>query len=417
MLATLALNDENQDTTTSCDNCDESQTFETRCQDCGKFLCHYCTEFHRRCRESRSHVLLSKIELKSNKPADNARILNCVKHKENIKFYCKTCQMTSCMVCTVVDHRSHEVSSVEESACDAKSELKQLAENVKAMGNRATESIENLKEEARNINASNQNAYDEINSFFKDLEKEIENQRAKLIKKAISSINYQKEQLQASTRNLETLRDACCSGVKFAEEALEHGSDVQVLRMKNTIAQRLKSLKFDKDEKKPWVGKPIRFSNHCSLEDVRNIITELCFVEDVVACPEESLAYFKDSGRFLHVGERSVIEIVLKDKNGEIIRSGTGRNRIESSFSGVQVSDVRVAESEKGFHDISFVANQVGTLKFEAKINGSLSLGCCLENDSKWLLSCTHGCGQILNGGHTMIGEGDIGKYCYRLGD
>ena len=132
VLATLSLGDNDDAPALLCDNCEDAeQPVEKRCKDCLQFLCAPCVESHQRSRDTKNHVLQSKVELKNNEPAENARPLKCSKHHELIKYYCDTCQETICMSCTVLEHKPHKVVSLEGSALDAKKEVESLLEKLK----------------------------------------------------------------------------------------------------------------------------------------------------------------------------------------------------------------------------------------------------------------------------------------------
>ena len=421
-MATLALRDDTESTAISCDNCDEVGSVETRCRDCLTFLCHPCTEFHKRSCDTKAHVLLSKDELKSNKPSDNAKVMKCKQHTEKVvELYCKTCQMTICVVCSVLDHKQHDFSSLKESTGEAKDEVNNLLKEVKTRGDSLSKGLANVKETTEDINARRQKSIGEINKVFTEIEREIETKKQNLIKTTNSLANSQENQLQSIYKTLEVAQSTCNDGIIFAEQALKNGNDVQILEMKQTITQRLGNLKDVQDDVNPSVGNPIRFLNDLSLMDIGKVITESCCVEEVATCPENCTANLKELGSFLQVGEKSVVNILCKDKDGRSIKSGGGRDRVEAFFHGVEVSDVKVNKNEDGSHDVAFVVNELGTLYFEATINGSLAPGCSLKEDVKWKISDAHGCGMIVIGencvGYRMIGEGDVGKYCYRLGN
>ena len=142
--------------------------------------------------------------------------------------------------------------------------------------------------------------------------------------------------------------------------------------------------------------------------DIGKVITESCCVEEVATCPENCTANLKELGSFLQVGEKSVVKVLCKDKDSRSIKSGGGRDQIESFFHGVEVSNVKLTENEDGSHDVTFVVNELGTLYFVATINGNLAPGCSLKEDVKWKISDAHGCGWIVSGGYRMSGEGGI---------
>jgi hypothetical protein len=86
----------------------------------------------------------------------------------------------------------------------------------------------------------------------------------------------------------------------------------------------------------------------------------------------------------------------------------------------VQQQNAKISEKQDGTHEIPFMINRLGTLQFEAKINGLVAPACSLEAEVKWELSDVHGNGYLRKNGqmvNCMSGEGDVGKYCFRLGD
>ena len=70
----MALTDDQTSKKIVCDNCDNGDVAKTRCGECGVFLCHFCTEFHKRSRSTKHHKLTSMEELKTSAgPATEAK--------------------------------------------------------------------------------------------------------------------------------------------------------------------------------------------------------------------------------------------------------------------------------------------------------------------------------------------------------
>ena len=67
LLATMALTDDKPAAKKiSCDNCDSEDDAQSRCNECGIFLCQFCTESHKRYRSTKHHELFTMQELKFN---------------------------------------------------------------------------------------------------------------------------------------------------------------------------------------------------------------------------------------------------------------------------------------------------------------------------------------------------------------
>ena len=419
-MATLSLGDNDDAPALLCDNCEETeQPVEKRCKDCLQFLCAPCAESHQRSCDTKNHVLLSKDELKSNEPAENARAVKCSKHNELIKFYCDTCKETTCMSCTILDHKQHNLLSLEVSSTKAKEEVQNLIEKVEERVETISIGIKLVEAKSQDITAREEACKTQIETFFTQLHEQIDVGKQNMLAITALAAESQKCEIEASKKVLDLALSTCQNGVNFAKHTLENGNDVQLLDIKPTITWYLGNLRNVQDEITPNIGNPVRFLKTESLSEIcRQLTTKVCSVEEVAVCPEKCEAKFPDPT--LKVGKKSVIVITCKDKEGRIISSGCGNDRIQPIFTGVQLQDTQISENQDGTYEISFVVNELGTLQFEAKVNGRVAPGCSLKTEVKWELSDVHGSGNLRMNGqmvNCISGEGDVGKYCFRLGD
>ena len=414
VLATLSLGDNDDAPALLCDNCEEPEKpVEKRCKDCLQFLCAPCAEFHQRSCDTKNHVLQSKDELKNNEPVENARAVKCSNHHELIKFYCDTCQKTICMSCTVLEHKQHNVVSLDKSALDAKEEVENLLKKVNDRMETISAGIQLVEAKSRDITAREDACKSQIEMFSTQLHEEIDAEKQNMLARTASAAKHQKDQVEALKNVLDLALSTCQNGVNFAKRTLDNGNDVQLLNIKPTIAQYLVNLRSMEDEITPKVGNPVRYlKSESSTLFCQQLIRDICSVEEVAVCPEKCEATFPDPT--LKVGKKSVIVITCKDKEGRIISSGCGKDQIRPTFTGVQVEDIEISENQDGTHEISFVVTELGTLQFEAKINGVVAPACSLDAEVKWELSDVHGSGYLRMNGQMI---NCVGKYCFRLGD
>ena len=420
-MATLSLSDHNDVPALLCDNCEDAdQLVEKRCKECVQFLCSRCVEHHQRSSDTKTHVLQSKDDLKGNEPAENARAMKCSKHKnELIKFYCDSCHETICMSCTLLDHKQHNLVTLEGSALKAKEEVQDLIEKVNERMETISAGIELAISKSQDITAREESCKSQIEEFFAQLQEEIDAEKQNMLAITRSASEYQKNKVEASKKVLDLALSACQNGVDFAKHTLENGNDVQLLDIKPTVTCYLGNLRSVQDEIFPNVGNPLRFlKNESPTQLCRQLTKDACSIEEVAVCPEKCEAKLPDP--MLKVEKKSVILIIFKDKQGRTISSGCGKDIFEPTFTGVPVKDIEMSENEDGTYTISFVVNELGTLQFEARVNGCVAPGCSLKAGVKWELSDVHGSGHLRVDGpmvNCMSGEGDVGKYCFRLGD
>ena len=323
------------------------------------------------------------------------------------------------MSCTVLGHRSHQVLALEESASKAKQEVEYLVAKVEERMKTISEGIDLAVSKRQDICAREEACKSEIETFFAQLHQEIDAKKNKMLAISTNDTEFQKHKIDASKKVLDLALSTCQNGVNFAKHSLKNGNDVQLLDIKPTITLHLGNLRNVQDEVTLDMGNPVRLLKcETSNELWRQVTANLCSVEEVAVCPEKCEAKILEP--ILKVGQKSAILVTLKDKDGRIINSGCGKDVIEPIFTDGALKDVNVLENQDGTHTISFVVNKLGTLQLEAKINGRVAAGCSLKLEVKWELSSIHGYGYLRSDElmvNCLSGEGDAGKYSFRLGD
>ena len=412
----MALTDDKPAKKIPCDNCDSEDVAETRCNECGIFICHYCTEFHRRSRPTKLHRLLSMDELKSSAGPENiAEKIRCTKHKEEvIKLYCKTCQATICRDCTIVDHRQHEYVFVEDVAFQEKQNLQKDLNEVKERKVRVLQGISYLREFDEGLIAKKESTISEINKHFDGLSRVVESRRKELVEKTTSLTSLKQKQIHAQLEQLEVALASCESSIEFTEQAFKNGNDVQILSMEKYISQSLQQLKKVKDQTQPCVTEDMVFCIPLSVKDTAETLFNAYAVDEVEAKPENCTASFNKPTKKMKAGEQSSITVICNDKNNR--RLGFGGQFIQPTFAGVDVSDISVTHNKDGSHIVNFCPCQVGVLKFEVTINGKRAPRCSLTKGVEWVISNAHGRGPLTNNGRTMTGEDGNEEYCCRVG-
>ncbi|CAB4041300.1 tripartite motif-containing 45-like [Paramuricea clavata] len=396
-----------------CDNCESEDPAQSRCNECGIFLCQYCSEFHKRSRPTKHHELVTMEQLKSNAgPQNIAEKMRCPKHKEEvIKLFCKTCKTTICRDCTIVDHQGHKYGFVEEVAVEEKRHLQRNLNEVKQRKGRIAQGIVNLKKFNEGLETKKTSTISEISRHFDQLLKAVESQKGEMMEKATFFTNSKQKQIHAQLEVLEVALASCESSIEFTEQAFKNGNDVQILSMEKYILQSLEQLKAVKDQTKPCATEDMVFIIPSSVQETKKKLLTKYDVDVAVANPAYCHASFKEEEKMFDAGKQYSVTLVCHDKNNRRLRYG-GQD-IKPLFTGMEVSDVAVTDNKDGSYTISFCPRQGGMLKFEVSINGTPAPNCSLEKEVKWVISDAHGKGAITNGGGTMNGDG---SYCWRIG-
>ena len=421
LLATMSLtNNKPVSKKVLCDSCDSQDAAESRCNECGIYLCQFCTEFHKRSRLLKHHELVTVAELKSNPGQSTiAEKMRCFKHKkEIIQLFCKTCQTTTCKNCIITDHRQHEYAFVEEVTVEEKQNLQQNLDEVKKRKARVVQGIIDLKEFNKTLEIKKNSTISEINHHFDELAKSVgeslERRKNKMVEKTTSLANSKQTQICAQIEVLEEALASCETSVEFTEQAFKNGNDVQILSMGKYILQSLERLKTVKDQTEPCVSKNIAFIIPSSLQEINRKHIDDYDVNDTAVSPENCTVSFEQDDKKFSPGKLYSITLVCFDINNE--RLDYGGQKIKPSFTGTDVGDVAINDNRDGSHTIKFCPRQGGTLKFEVSIDEKPAGHCFLTKQVNWIISDEYGKGVITDGGLTMKGESCECEYCWRLG-
>ena len=418
LLATMALTkDEPAAKKILCDNCDNGDPAQSRCNECGIFLCQFCTESHKRNRSTKAHKLLTLEELKSNAgPQNVAEKLKCPKHKnEVVKLFCKICQTTICRDCTFVDHQGHKYAFVEDIADEEKQHLQRNLDEVKQRKVRVEQGIANLEKFNENLEVKKKSTISEVNEHFDELVRAVEFRRREMVEKATSLTDTKQKQIQGQLEELEVALASCNSSIEFTERALKNGNDVQILSMEKYILQSLGQLRKIKDQTEPCVTEDILFYIPPSVNDTsKKLLRAEYDVHVDVASPENCTASFSETKTPLKLEKWYSIALICKDRSNH--RLGYGGHVIKPSFTGVEVSDVAITDNGDGSYIISFVLRQGAVLEFGVSIDGVPAPSCSLTKQVRWVISNVYGKGHVSHGGLTMTGVGSEEEYCCRVG-
>ncbi|XP_036962151.1 nuclear factor 7, ovary-like [Acanthopagrus latus] len=114
-------------------------------------------------------------------PVENLEDRMCTKHDKLLELFCKTDQMCVCMICTVLDHKTHDVVPLKEEYEGKKAELGKRDAEIQQMIQKRRLKIEEMK---RSVQLSKKDADREIAAgvqVFRALKESVERSQAELM--------------------------------------------------------------------------------------------------------------------------------------------------------------------------------------------------------------------------------------------
>ncbi|XP_073328061.1 E3 ubiquitin-protein ligase TRIM21-like isoform X2 [Pagrus major] len=136
-------------------------------------------------------------------PVENLESRMCTKHDKLLELFCKTDQMCVCMLCTVLDHKTHDVVPLKEEYEGKKAELGKRDTEIQQMIQERRLKIEEMK---RSVELSKKDADREIAAgvqVFSALKESVERSQAELIDTIKEKQRETEKQAEGFTKELE----------------------------------------------------------------------------------------------------------------------------------------------------------------------------------------------------------------------
>lgn len=254
----------------SCSSCDAAvRDAVDRCLDCGEFLCNECSGIHRRLRQTRDHEIITLKEYEGLKDSEEIihRKLYCDAHpSEELRYFCEKCKQIVCRECTIVKHKSHKYTYMEES-----NTIKQVVRTLESLVQKAQSKVEKVRRAVDDVNATSDlitgsiaglknsvhTTATEMVRFIRLAEEEILVEIDRVQSRKFHGLNQQLKNLEM---NLEIFETGKC----YAEHALKYLSEVEMYLVKDVISDRLKVL-----NKKKFNLEPVEDNNLKHVRDTK----------------------------------------------------------------------------------------------------------------------------------------------------
>lgn len=228
-----------------CTSCKAKEKAEARCQDCANFLCPNCITAHQFMRCFENHKVITFDEMKKGDTSAVHRPIFCSTHpSENLKNYCKTCEVPICNECSMSNHKppQHQPERIQDLEEKEREHLKSLITESKSKMASCEEASTALMSSLGELQSQADNAKDLINETFQSYKAILEKRRDELLAE-LESLQSSKELAvmdlcQDVAKATEKLEEGC----NFTEHVLNNGSTLQLLLMKKAISSRLLSL-------------------------------------------------------------------------------------------------------------------------------------------------------------------------------
>uniref|UniRef100_A0A672KAW0 Tripartite motif-containing protein 16-like n=2 Tax=Sinocyclocheilus grahami TaxID=75366 RepID=A0A672KAW0_SINGR len=158
----------------------------------------------------------------------------CQKHEKLLEVFCRTDQKCICVLCTIIEHKNHDIVSAAAQRTEKQKQLKEMQKTFQQRIQQREKDLQQLREAVESHKRSAQTAVEDSKRIFTELIRSIERSRSELIrlirdqeKTAVSRAEGRLERLEQEINDLRR-RDA-------ELEQLSHTQDhIQFLQLSNT---------------------------------------------------------------------------------------------------------------------------------------------------------------------------------------
>lgn len=377
LLSMVALHEDSGGSSLECDNCESGDPPVNRCTTCSHFLCEFCTQAHRRGRNTSSHSVMSLEEAKKMGSAAVTKPAICKEHDgEMIKLFCETCEEAICRDCTIVKHRDHKYTFVKDIFLKGKESLLKILSETKAKEASLKEALDGVLEKKKSVNSHAELIVKEVVECFEDLRACLDTRCSGLVTQIEKFQIAKLKSLEIQQETLETALASVQSSLDFTEKALENGSEVEILNMRKQMSSRLQNLNSSNWQLEPCIDEGLTFKVDHQLKQgiasfgvVTDLVTSASMTTVTMENGEEGVMYNTLCGQPVK------FTIISKEYNGrKKVEGGDIFNVFVNPFalagrSARKIMRLKVRDHENGTYSFCLALSPAGSYQLSVQLN------------------------------------------------
>ena len=357
-----------------CGNCDKKSAESFYCFHCCVFWCDECITGHNIIRSNKDHRVLA---LKDFQDKDYEDVMKrpafCPKedhNKEELKYFCKDCELPLCQICVTLDHGGHNMKLIKEEAERQKTEIKSFIEKQRNNLQAKMNAVSRLDEDCATLIQQGEDVMREIQTFVDNLIAVIEANKKNIFTEVEKETNKSIESITRRKTEIERQMTAIKSSLEKADKLFTRSTNAEIVQLKKSsdtifegvhqieptdcdpelvahfvFVENYKLFNTVKTEQIGTLKKPTKAS-HCDIEGKG--------LEEGIALREAHFTLtIKDTEGRQCYNERDHVTVEIRDEQG---RECT--------------SEIQINDCKDGLYQVRYCPRDPGKCQVNVKVNG-----------------------------------------------
>ena len=361
-----------------CGNCEKKSSETSYCFHCCIFYCGECVTGHNIMRNNKDHRVLA---LKDFQDKDYEDVLKrpvfCAKQrheKEELKYFCKNCELAVCQTCVALSHSGHSLEHIEDEAERQKIEMKSMIEtqrrNLQAKMNavrKLDEDYAKLIQQCEEVKGDVQRTVDNLFANIEAKKKTIFAAVEDQTKKSLESLTTQKIEME---HQIEVTK----SSLDKADKVLTRSANpAEVVQVKTSLATILEGVDqtTKATEHEPEGPPTLTFVPNQKM--LKTVNTEEIGTLEILH--ETKASQSVAEGKGIREGTVGVeAQFVLTTKNAVGRQCYNKHDRVTVEIRDEQgrecATEVQINDNKDGSYKISYSPKDPSKYKVTVKVNG-----------------------------------------------
>uniref|UniRef100_A0A9L0IVD7 Tripartite motif-containing protein 2 n=1 Tax=Equus asinus TaxID=9793 RepID=A0A9L0IVD7_EQUAS len=292
--------------------------------------------------------------------------LSCPNHDGNVMdFYCQSCETAMCRECTEGEHAEHPTVPLKDVVEQHKASLQVQLDAVNKRLPEIDSALQFISEIIHQLTNQKASIVDDIHSTFDELQKTLNVRKSVLLMELEVNYGLKHKVLQSQLDTLLEGQESIKSCSNFTAQALNHGTETEVLLVKKQMSEKLNELADQDFPLHPRENDQLDFI--VETEGLKKSIHNLGTILTTNAVASETVATGEGLRQTI-IGQPMSVTITTKDKDGELCKTGNAYITAELSTPDGSVADGEILDNKNGTYEFLYTVQKEGDFTLSLRL-------------------------------------------------